>query len=154
MSRDRPGLAALVHPVALVALAAWIANDHFLKRLHPGLVSGKLSDVACLIVVPLLAIATIELVRGSSTRAIWIACIAATGLVMVTINLFDAAAFAYRWGLGIAHWPLRVVLDHQLAPVRPAQLTMDPTDLLTLPALLVPARLLAAPRSRLCSRAP
>ena len=57
MSRDRRGLAALVHPVALVALAAWIANDHFLKRLHPGLVSGKLSDVACLIVVPLLAIA-------------------------------------------------------------------------------------------------
>lgn len=142
MSRDRPGLAALVHPVALVALALWMVNDHYLKRCHPGALSGKLSDVACLIVVPLLAVAAIELVRESSNRAIWIACITATGLVMATINLSDAAAFVYRWGLGVAHWPLRVVLNRELVSVHPARLTMDPTDLLALPALLVPARLL------------
>ncbi len=142
MFRDRRGLAALVHPIALTALAVWIVNDHYLKRVHAGALSGKLSDVACLIVVPLLAVAAIELVRGTSNRATWIACIAGTGFVMATINLFDSAAFLYRWGLGIAHWPLRVVLSGELVSIHPARLTMDPTDLLTLPALLVPAWLL------------
>jgi len=140
--RERRGLAALVHPIALAALAVWILNDHYLKRFHAGALTGKLSDVACLIVVPLLAVAAIEIVRGTSSRATWFACITSTGVVMATINVFDSAAFLYRWGLGIAHWPLRVVLSGELVAVHPARLTMDPTDLLTLPVLLVPGWLL------------
>lgn len=132
-----------MHPLALAALALWIINDHYLKRFHAGMLSGKLSDVACLIVVPLLAVAAVELVRGTSNRATWFACITGTGLVMVTINVFDSAAFLYRWGIGTAHWPLRVVLNGELVSIHPARLTMDPTDLLALPALLVPAWLLA-----------
>jgi hypothetical protein len=135
---ERPGR-ALLHPIAIGALVLWIVNDHYLKRAHGGVVSGKLSDVACLIVVPLLAIAAIELWRGRTSRRLMIACIVATGVVMATINLFDATAWLYRWGLGTAQWPLRVVMTGELPAIHPARLTMDPTDLLTLPALLVPA---------------
>ena len=43
-----------MHPITLAALATWIVNDHYLKGAHGGVVTGKLSDVACLIVVPLM----------------------------------------------------------------------------------------------------
>jgi hypothetical protein len=138
---ERIGRAALMHPIALGALATWIVNDHYAKAAHGGVVTGKLSDVACLIVVPLIAIALWELWRPASRR-VAIACIVATGVVMFSINLFDPAAWLYRHGLGTVQWPLRVVMTGELPAIRPAQLTMDPTDLLTLPALLVPALLL------------
>lgn len=147
---ERSGRAALLHPVTLVALAVWIGNDHHGKRFHGGVVTGKLSDVACLIVVPALAIALVELWRPAGAR-VRAACVAATGLVMISINTLDAAAWLYRWGLGTVQWPLRVVLTGELPAIQPVQLTMDPTDLLTLPALLVPAvlvGLVALPRAR------
>ena len=138
---ERIGRAALMHPIALIALATWIGTDHYAKAAHGGVVTGKLSDVACLIVVPLLAIALWELWRPASRR-VAIACIVATGAVMISINLFDSAAWLYRYGLGTVQWPLRAMMGGELPAIRPAQLTMDPTDLLTLPALLVPALLL------------
>lgn len=135
---DRTGRAALLHPVTLAALVVWIANDHWGKRVHGGFVTGKLSDVACLIVVPVLALAVVELWRPAGWR-VRAACVAVTGLVMIAINLFDSAAWLYRYGLGVVQWPLRVVMTGELPAIRPVQLTMDPTDLATLPALLVPA---------------
>ena len=138
---ERIGRAALMHPITLVALATWIVNDHYAKAAHGGVVTGKLSDVACLIVVPLMAIALWELWRPASRRVVF-ACIVAIGAVMISINLFDSAAWLYRHGLGTVQWPLRVVMTGELPAIRPAQLTMDPTDLFTLPALFVPWLLL------------
>jgi hypothetical protein len=69
----------------------------------------------------------------------------ATGAVMATINVFDRAATGYRWGLAAAQWPLRAVyesmLGHGVPGLHPVRLTMDATDLWTLPALLVPLAL-------------
>lgn len=133
----------LLHPLVLVGLALWIVNDHLLKGACPGWWTGKLSDVASLAVFPLVPYAATDLWRARrglpppspSTLVFWIA---ATGLVMATINTLHVAADAYRWGLGAAQWPLRALHARSLVHVQPVRLTEDPTDLLALPALLVP----------------
>ena len=50
---DRQTRAALLHPVALAALATLLVNDHVLKAAWPGWWTGKLSDLAALIVGPI-----------------------------------------------------------------------------------------------------
>lgn len=49
MVRDR--IRALGHPMWVVALAVLVINDAYLKGTHPGLVTGKLSDVAGVVVL-------------------------------------------------------------------------------------------------------
>jgi hypothetical protein len=132
---------AMLHPIVLAALAAWLVNDHYLKAAHPSWLTGKLSDVTSLIVFPLILLAVLE--RWRTPGPIWrYGWLIATGAVMLTINLFDPAAWAYRNGLACLQWPFRaiwyVVHGDGVPGLAPVQLTMDPTDLLTLPALLVP----------------
>ncbi|MGE0790833.1 MAG: hypothetical protein AB7S26_34480 [Sandaracinaceae bacterium] len=133
---------ALLHPVVLLSLAVWFVNDHFLKAALHDELTGKLSDVASLIVFPLLPVAAFDLWGRGSSRAhdvLLMASILATGLVMASINLFDAAADAYRVGLAVLQYPFLGLRSFELGPLRPVGLTMDPTDLVTLPALIVPA---------------
>ena len=91
-------------------------NDHVLKQACPSALTGKLSDVASLAFFPLLPIAAREIVlarRGTTVNPshTWsLAWIAATGLVMASINTIELAADAYRWGLGLAQWPIRALL--------------------------------------------
>ncbi len=138
----------LLHPVSVTALAVWLVNDHVFKALWPGhLIVGKLSDVASLIAFPLLALAAYEWL-GFLLRRRWdgwpvlvVGC-AATAFVMGTINVFPAAADFYETGLGAAQWPFQAVAavanGHGLPNLRPVQLWMDATDLLTLPCVAVP----------------
>jgi len=42
----------LAHPLTIVAIAVLLLNDHVFKQAWPGLVTGKLSDVAGLVVAP------------------------------------------------------------------------------------------------------
>lgn len=143
-SRDVPG-AMLLHPIALTALAAWAVNDHVLKGWAWGALTGKLSDVASLVFFPLLAAAAVEIGSPTSSlrrrRIVLVASVAVTAAVMATINTLDLAAFGYRWGLGTAQWPLHALraLAHgvEIPPLRPVRLTMDPTDLWTLPAATI-----------------
>jgi hypothetical protein len=51
---DRPLTAALVHPVTLSAGALVMVNDFLLRGFLPGWLTGKLSDVGWLVVVPVL----------------------------------------------------------------------------------------------------
>jgi hypothetical protein len=153
-ARARDAAAYLIHPALLVALVLWLANDHFGKAAYPGWLSGKASDIASLIVFPLVPIAALDLWRARAGTpppgAGWIAgWVIATGAVMATINLFDWAAIGYRWGLAAAQWPLRAgyesMLGHGVPGLHPVRLIMDPTDLWTLPALLVPLALTLRP---------
>ena len=52
--RERIGTSvrALASPVAVVSLVLLVLNDHVLKQAWPGVVTGKLSDVAGLVVAP------------------------------------------------------------------------------------------------------
>jgi len=139
-----------LHPLVIIALLLWLVNDHLLKEVYPGWWTGKLSDIAGLAVFPLIPYAAADLWRerrglpppAATTLLAWIAV---TGLAMVAIKTFGPAAGAYRWGLGAVQWPLRVLRSWSLVGLRPVHLTQDPTDLLALPALLVPWCVARAP---------
>jgi hypothetical protein len=118
----------LIHPLWLASLALMVFNDHFLKTadLLPGWLTGKLSDVTGMIVAPLLLAL---LVRVRSRRGLaW--CHVAIGAVFASINLNPTLAGWWEsvTALGPQRWHVSV----------------DPTDLLALPVLLVSWRLLTA----------
>ena len=138
----------LLHPLSLLCIALWAINDHYGKGAWPSAISGKLSDVVCLIGLSLLTGATAELLCGlfgvSLTRArqlgarasVWGAVIGA--VVMMGINLWPSWAEAYEVGLGAAQWSAVSVwhwlTDQPITPRYRVSLTMDPTDLYTIPA--------------------
>jgi hypothetical protein len=133
----------LTHPVVLVALAVWGLNDHLGKRAHPGWITGKASDVACLIVIPVLTAGVFELARRKATRTSRIVLCASAivaALVMALINTWPPAAELYEIAMGASQWPFRWILTGA-SELRRVQLTMDPTDLSTIPAVLVPVAL-------------
>ena len=143
---------ALQHPVALAALVLLVVNDHILKAASPGWLTGKLSDVAGLVFFPLLVAAAVELASRRDVAARAVAGVAiAVGVGFAAIKLWSPASDAYRVGLAALQWPahaLVAVLDSATLPaIGRVQLTADPTDLLALPALLVPVWLVRPPRS-------
>ena len=62
MSQARAPGAALLHPALPSSLLVLLVNDHWLKRTHPGVLSGKLSDFATMLLLPVLLHALFELV--------------------------------------------------------------------------------------------
>ncbi len=113
------------HPLFLGALATLALNDHVLKAMGalPAL-SGKLSDVAGLLVAPLV-LAWICRVR--SRRAFALAHLATgAGFALIQVPAIAAA----------------------LEAVLPVRIWADPSDLLALPALLVSYRLLGREEGR------
>jgi hypothetical protein len=112
---------ALLTPTWVAALLLLVANDHFLKGsgLLPGVVTGKLSDFAGMIVAPVLLAA---LLRVRSKRALAL-CHVAVALVFSGIQL--SPAFAEQWSalMGLFGYPWVI--------------TCDPTDLIALPFLLL-----------------
>lgn len=134
----------LLHPVVLAALVVWALNDHVGKEAWPGLVTGKLSDVAGVIVTPVLFVGVYELRPGGrlAPPAVVVSCVAAVAAAFVLVELVPAAAEVYERGMGLVRWPVDLVrsaLAGQGAagPVR-VQLWADAPDLLTLPFLAVP----------------
>jgi hypothetical protein len=144
--RHRPG-DGLLHPVALAALAVLILNDQVLKAAWPGPVTGKLSDVAGLIVAPLAGQAAWEV--GAWLRGRWrgpsgLVLAVAAGVVaagFVAIQVWPPAVDLYRWGLAILQWPVLAIAaglsGGSLPALEPVVMTPDVGDLLALPALAV-----------------
>lgn len=140
--------AGLLHPLPLMAVGVLLLNDHVLKRAMPGAFTGKLSDVAGLLFFPLFLQALWEVAQRArgvearpSLRALGFATFA-TAVVFSAIQLSPLAGDAYRVGLGALQWAPRALtaaLSGEGMPrVAPVALTPDVTDLLALPALLVP----------------
>jgi hypothetical protein len=117
---------ALLTPTWIGALALLVANDHFLKGsgLLPGVLTGKLSDFAGMLVAPTLLAALI----GVRTRGALLACHVAVAAVFTGIQL--STGFAAQWSalMGLFGYPWVI--------------TCDPTDLLALPFLLLSWKLL------------
>ena len=122
---------ALLTPTWLLALVVLALNDHLLKGagLLPGVVTGKLSDFAGMIVAPVLFAA---LLRVRSRRGL-LACHAAVGAVFAGINLSHGIADAWSALMGLV-WPWHI--------------TVDPTDLVALPALALGWRALVPAMTR------
>lgn len=144
MTRPAGGV---LHPVALVALALLVVNDQVLKAAWPGAVTGKLSDVAGLILAPLALQAGWEVAewvtgrwRGPSSTFL-AGAIIVVGVAFAAVQVWPPAIELYRWSLGIAQWPLRAVTallsGTPAGGIVPVQLTADAEDLVAIPALAI-----------------
>lgn len=142
----------LLQPLAFGAIALLLLNDHLFKAIAPGLVTGKLSDLAGLVFFPLLLVAIAELAlagagrwRGPDMRLVE-AAVAATGIAFAAVKLLPGAEAIYEQVLGVAQWPVRLLValipggGAAGGPV-PVDLTRDPTDLVALVALWIPVEL-------------
>lgn len=141
--------APLVHPITVACFALLLVNDHWLKPEHPGWLSGKLSDVAFMVLAPLWLFAVWGrlacrrhpgLADGSRQRALW-ACLLLIGVTLVLMETTAWGDWLYRYGLGALQYPLRAVvgwlLHTEWPEFRAVQATRDLTDLLCLPFLAV-----------------
>lgn len=120
----------LCHPVTVAGVLVLLINDHLLKHTWPGFVTGKLSDVAGLVVAP--ALLALLLRRRADLAATLVAGVA-FALVKTTETGAELASQAWTFVAG------------------PSRVLADPTDLLALPALAlawwVRARSLSRPSS-------
>lgn len=135
----------LLNPIVLGAILTLLVNDQLLKRAWPGLVTGKLSDVAGLIFAPILLLAAAELIASTLGRWLgpsrtWLSVAAAlVGLGFAAVKLIPEAEAAWELGLGIVQWPATALGDvmagRSVLPVRPVVSVADATDLVALPAI-------------------
>lgn len=137
----------LLHPVPILAICLMVANDHALKQLSPGIVTGKLSDLAGLIFFPLFLQAVWETLTSAigrpvvANRRILLVSVIATGLVFSAAKLVAEAGDAYRVGLGALQWfvagPALLLGGNALGAPQAVHFTADLTDLVVLPALAI-----------------
>ena len=173
MNAERRSGAALCHPIAVVSVVVLVVNDHLLKRVCPGLLTGKLSDFAGVLLLPLFLHALFELAalhfRGRPPSAaagdrVLACCAVLTALGFTLAELWLPGETAYRFGLGALQWPFRALaaaLHGDAWPaLAPVHATADATDLLALPMVLVAFRIggrgrvrVAPPLSRVIKRA-
>ena len=132
---DRPRLpiGEALHPVAIAAAVLLVVNDWVLKpSAAPAWLTGKVSDVAGLVIAPLVLTALVGLGLWIARRPDpWLTrrrlaiAIALVGGVFAVVKLVPAAAARVA-----AAWDL-------VAPG--ARIVADPTDLVALPALAIAA---------------
>jgi hypothetical protein len=150
----------LRHPAVQVALVVLIVNDHYLKANHPSWATGKLSDIAGLVVAPVLLLSVIE-------TAVWVfkaspidrlrtlhRCSAAVGLAFAAIQVIPAATDLYAASAGWTSYAVSLVVPWFESTRSSAAVIADPTDLvalLFLPSVLLCfhklARLIGTPKS-------
>ncbi|WP_157548160.1 hypothetical protein [Nonomuraea candida] len=104
----------LCHPVTVTGVLVLLVNDHLLKQAWPGPVTGKLSDVAGLVVAP-------ALVSLLFRRRADLAATVLTGALFAVVKTTETGAEAASHAWTLVAGPSRVLAD--------------PTDLLALPAL-------------------
>ena len=135
----------MLSSTALLALALWLFNDHVLKRVAPGFLSGKLSDAASLIVLPIALQAAWELrcpadgFFPSRKATLW--CCTAVLSVFTLMETTALGSLLFRWTLALLQWPVRALVARAWVRPQPVQHWSDAADLITLPALYLPYRL-------------
>lgn len=145
VARSALPLTLLVRPGPMLALVALGVNDHLLKGSGwlPGWMTGKISDFAGLLYFPLLLVTLLNLAlhplerwRGRplpgaspTVRQIDVACVA-TGLFFGLVQVVPEVADFYSWATAkLAFW----------SRATSAVVTMDPTDLVAVPSVVVAA---------------
>jgi hypothetical protein len=117
---------SLAHPISLIAILALLLNDHFLRIQSPSWLTGKLGDFAWLVFAPFICAAVVAwLIRGRQQEKI----------VGIGAFIFIGVWFALAKTMPLVHgWTtdaLEIVVGYR------GTLRIDPTDLITLPALLI-----------------
>jgi hypothetical protein len=146
MSRNPAPGGCLKHPALLGALLVLVLNDHLLKRVCPGFLTGKLSDFAGVLLLPLFLHALCELfwahvrhrpLSPPQGNRVLFACVVVSLIMFALPEVWKPAELAYRYGLGGLRWPFQALYAWLTASVIPAlqpvRATADVTDLLALP---------------------
>ena len=148
MTSHRPTPAdGMLHPLVLCAVALLLINDHILKAASPGLITGKLSDLAGMAFFPVVLVSLWELSlavvgrwTGPRLRAAVVA-VGLTGAVFALVKTTSLGARAFGQAVTIGQWLLHVpsaVLSGSFGiPGPPATVVVDPYDLVALPGLLL-----------------
>ena len=118
MGEPTTSLRALAHPGSVLALVLLVLNDHVLKQAWPGWVTGKLSDVAGMVVAPLLLAAVLTLVRVPQALSVALAA-TGVGFAFCKTSSLGAEVTSSVWSLFGT----------------PTMIRADVTDLVALPAL-------------------
>jgi len=127
----------VLRPVPIAALIVLVVNDHVLKTVFGDTVTGKLSDAAGLVFVPLLIVAVLELLRARRgkpwpfTRRDLAATTVCVGVALVLAKVASPIATGFGEVGGVMRFPF----GGRFAAV---QIAHDPTDLWMLPALVIP----------------
>lgn len=124
-----------LHPLPLLALGILAINDHWLKGsgVLPGWLTGKLSDVAGLFFFPLLctalarSVASVPLGRRVALRPWMLASTIVLTTILFTLLKTSPAFVAWFEATSPKLDPTGLV--------RHVDVTLDPTDLLTLPVM-------------------
>ncbi len=137
----------LVHPIAVVSVVALVVNDRFVKQTWPGLVSGKLSDVAGMVFFPLLLVGLVELAAAAARRPWWadrrafvtvaviVGAFFGATKVLAPIRAFDEAALGWlRWAPGAA---ARAATGGAAGAPEAGHVVADATDLVAVPFVIV-----------------
>lgn len=134
------------HPAFIGALAVLVVNDHVLKAQWSGAVTGKLSDAAGLFLLGAIGFDLADRAAGhrASQPSARIAVAVLIALPFVAVNTVPHVARAARGSARVVLDVVGNVLGR--APLVPddgarAVLVSDPSDLLTLPAILLPLAL-------------
>jgi len=123
-----PPIPELASPLPLGAVALLALNDHWLKRAWPGLITGKLSDLAGCFVLPVFLSALLAcLTRWPLARRL-AAGAATTVLFFTALKLSPEVADAVARGLRL---PWALLGGGQ------SRIVADPTDLVALPCALL-----------------
>ncbi|MEZ5411801.1 MAG: hypothetical protein R2761_27455 [Acidimicrobiales bacterium] len=114
----------LIHPAVVGAVALLALNDHVLKPRWPGLITGKLSDVAGLFVVAVMS----AVIVGPQHRQRSTIALAAAGVAFAALKLLPGVA-------------------ELVSPVLGGTTIADPTDLVALAVLPLAHRLVRSQRT-------
>ena len=128
----------LLRPEPIGAALVIAFNDFWLKPHHPGVISGKLSDIGLCFLCPLVVAAGLEWALRLVTwkkpfvprRAVYVASASLTALYFLLIKTLPRGA------------RLHVELLSAIAPSHHFAAVADPTDLLCLPLVIVAFRYL------------
>ncbi|MEV6715336.1 hypothetical protein AB0M48_25240 [Lentzea sp. NPDC051208] len=109
----------VAHPLTVGATAVLLLNDHVFKQAWPGLVTGKLSDVAGLVVAPAVLGLLSGLFRAGRIGAAVATLLTGAGFTWVKLTGTGAEVASAAWAVVNG----------------PSVVLADPSDLIALPAL-------------------
>lgn len=133
----RPG-DFLLSTAAALSVAVLLVNDHVLKAWLGNTLTGKLSDVAGVFLLPLLTVAVAEGVRAvcrrpwRTDRAEITAHVLVVGLGFAAVKTVPVVGDTYEVAVGV----LRRLVTFSTEPAVPIIVYRDATDLLVLPVLI------------------
>src|SRR3954451_24235562 len=100
-----------LHTLPAPATVLLLLNEHYLKGRIGGAATGKLSDVAGLLMAPLAAVTVTELVLAARRRP-WVTTsrrlvvtVLLVGVAFTAVKLNGSAGAVYGDALGLVRWP-------------------------------------------------